>query len=142
MTIPHSLPKPAKLSKIGRGLAGAQAVKETLTIIFLGLPMVKAQPLILLSALPGVVLYLLHWYMALGRPFRRLAFVVWVFTLLDELWGLLLFKELEEPTRGQIRLLHWSYFLGLGFILLALLEIFWRWRRSRAKVLHRVAQPA
>lgn len=103
-----------------------------MTIIFLGLPLVKEEPLVLLSALPGVVLYVLHWQLALGRIGRAVAAAVWAFTLLDELWGLLLFRQLDSPTRGQIRMLHWSYFLGLGFILLALGELGWRWQRRRA----------
>lgn len=131
-----------KISRFGRALAGAQVLKETLSIIFLGLPLVKAAPLVLLSALPGVVLYLLHWHLALGRAGRVLAAAVWAFTLLDELWGLLLFQELDSPTRGQIRLLHWSYFLGLGIILLALGELGWRWQRRRAKALRNVHHKA
>lgn len=131
-----------KISRFGRALAGAQVLKETLSIIFLGLPLVKAAPLVLLSALPGVVLYLLHWHLALGRAGRVLAAAVWVFTLLDELWGLLLFQELDSPTRGQIRLLHWSYFLGLGIILLALGELGWHWQRRRAKALRNVHHKA
>ena len=129
----HPLAVVSKLSRFGRALAGAQVLKETLSIIFLGLPLVKAAPLVLLSALPGVALYLLHWYLALGRAGRVLAAAVWGFTLLDELWGLMLFKELNSPTRGQIRLLHWSYFLGLGIILLALGELGWCWQHRRAK---------
>lgn len=123
-----------KLSRLGRTLAGAQVVKETLSMIFLGLPLVKAAPLVLLSALPGVVLYLLHWHLALGRAGRIFAAAVWAFTLVDELWGLLLFQELDSPTRAQIRLLHWSYFLGLGIIILALVELGWRWQHRRAKI--------
>ena len=138
----HPLPSPAKLSRIGRVLAAAQAVKETLTILFLGLPLVKAVPLVLLAAVPGIVLYLLHWYMAFGKPERRLAATVWVFTLVDEILGLLLFKQLEAPTHGQVRLLHWSYFLGLGLILTALLEIGWRWRKARRKALRKQSKPA
>ncbi|WP_426059686.1 hypothetical protein [Hymenobacter sp. B1770] len=134
---PHLHPQPAvpTLSRLGRFLAGAQVLKETLSMIFLGLPLVKAAPLVLLSALPGVVLYLLHWHLALGRAGRVFAAVVWGFTLLDELWGLLLFQELDSPTRAQIRMLHWSYFLGLAFIVLALGELGWRWqlRRVRAR---------
>ncbi|MBF9238332.1 hypothetical protein I2I05_13080 [Hymenobacter sp. BT683] len=129
----HPLPPVPTLSRLGRVLAGAQVLKETLSMVFLGLPLVKAAPLVLLSALPGVVLYLLHWHLALGRVGRAFAAVVWGFTLLDELWGLLLFQELDSPTRAQIRMLHWSYFLGLGFILLALGELGWRWQRRRAK---------
>ncbi|OGX86067.1 hypothetical protein [Hymenobacter glacialis] len=138
----HPLPAVPKLSRIGRALAGAQVLKETLSIIFLGLPLVKAAPLVLLSALPGVVLYLLHWHLALGRAGRVFATAVWVFTLLDELWGLLLFQELDSPTRNQVRLLHWSYFLGLAIILLALGELVWRWQRRRAKAQRNVHHQA
>ena len=131
-----------KLSPLGRFLAGAQVLKETLSIIFLGLPLVKAAPLVLLSALPGVVLYLLHWHLALGRAGRIFAAAIWGFTLLDELWGLFLFQELDSPTRGQIRLLHWSYFLGLGIILLALGELAWRWQRNRLRARRNVYHQA
>ena len=129
----HPLPAVPKLSRLGRALAGAQVLKETLSVVFLGLPLVAEAPLVLLSALPGVVLYLLHWHLALGRAGRFFAVAVWGFTLVDELWGLLLFQELDSPTRAQIRMLHWSYFLGLGIILLALGELGWRWQRRRAK---------
>ena len=136
---PSALPG---LSQLSRLLAGAQVLKETLSIIFLGLPLVKAAPLVLLSALPGVVLYLLHWHLALGRAGRIFAAVIWGFTLLDELWGLFLFRELDSPTRGQVRLLHWSYFLGLGIILLALGELAWRWQRSRRRARRNVYHQA
>ena len=138
----HSLPTPVKLSKLGRGLAAAQVIKETLTIVLLGVPLVREEPIILLSALPGLVLYLLHWQMWRGRVRRRYAAAVWAFTLLDELWGWFLFRELDAPTRGQVRLMHWSYFLGLGLILLALVEVSWRYRRARAKTLRKPAEPA
>ena len=55
--------------------------------------------------------------------------------------GLLLFKHLDAPTHGQVRLLHWSYFLGLGLILTALLEIGWRWRKARRKALRKQSKP-
>ena len=138
----HPLSIVPKLSHLGRVLAGAQVLKETLSMIFLGLPLVKAAPLVLLSALPGVVLYLLHWQLALGRAGRIFAVAVWMFTLLDELWGLFLFQELDSPTRGQIRMLHWSYFLGLGIILLALGELGWRWQARRAKARRNVHHQA
>ena len=131
-----------KVSRLGRFLAGVQILKETLSIIFLGLPLVKAAPLVLLSALPGVVLYLLHWHLALGRAGRIFAAAIWGFTLLDELWGLFLFKQLESPTRGQVRMLHWSYFLGLGIILLALGELGWRWQRNRRRARRNVYHQA
>ena len=138
----HPLPVVPKLSRFGRALAGAQVLKETLSIIFLGLPLVKAAPLVLLSALPGVALYLLHWQLALGRVGRVFAAAVWGFTLIDELWGLFLFQELDSPTRSQIRLLHWSYFLGLGIILLALVELAWRWQRNKLRARRNVHHQA
>ena len=131
-----------KISNLGRLLAGAQVLKETLSIIFLGLPLVREAPLVLLSALPGVALYLLHWHLALGRAGRIFAAAIWGFTLLDELWGLFLFQELDSPTRAQIRMLHWSYFLGLGIILLALGELAWRWQRNRSRARRNVYHQA
>ena len=131
-----------KISNLGRFLAGAQVLKETLSIIFLGLPLVREAPLVLLSALPGVALYLLHWHLALGRAGRIFAAAIWGFTLLDELWGLFLFQELDSPTRAQIRMLHWSYFLGLGIILLALGELAWRWQRNRSRARRNVYHQA
>jgi|SRR6476661_770649 len=138
----HALPHPPKLSRFGRLLAALQVAKETLSIVVLGLPLVKAVPLALLTALPGVVLYALHWHLVLGRPQRRLAAVVWAFTLIDELWGLLLFRQLESPTLGQERMLYWSYFLGLGIILTALAELCWRWQRRRVKARRNVHHQA
>lgn len=131
-----------QLSRFGRALAGAQVLKETLSIIFLGLPLVKAAPLVLLSALPGVALYLLHWHLMLGRAGRMFAALVWAFTLLDELWGLFLFEELNSPTQAQVRMLHWSYFLGLGIILVALAELGWRWQARRVKARRNVHHQA
>ncbi|MBD2767350.1 hypothetical protein IC235_05535 [Hymenobacter sp. BT664] len=131
LTLHRPLPTIPKLSRLGRSLAAVQALKETMSLIFLGLPLVKEAPLVLLSALPGVVLYLLHWHLALGRPARVFAVAVWAFTLVDELWGLLLFQELDSPTRAQMRMLYWSYFLGLGIIILALGELGWYWQRQR-----------
>lgn len=137
-----SLPVVPKLSRLGRSFAGAQVLKETLSMIFLGLPLIKEQPLILLSALPGVVLYVLHWQLVLGRVGRGFAAAVWGLTLLDELWGLFLFQELDSPTQAQIRLLHWSYFLGLGIILLALGELGWRWQARRVRARRNVHHQA
>ncbi len=136
---PFSIPK---LSRLGRLLAIAQVTKETLSILFLGLPLVKAMPLVLLSAFPGVVLYLLHWHLALGRAGRVLAAGVWLFTLIDELWGVFLFQELDTPTQAQTQMLYWSYFLGLGIILLALTELAWRWQRNRIRARRNVYHQA
>lgn len=39
-------------------------------------------------------------------------------------------------------MLHWSYFLGLGIILLALAELAWRWQRNRLRARRNVYHQA
>jgi toxin CptA len=60
--------------------------------------------------------------------------VIWLFTLLDELWGLILYLRATggAPTLRQLRYLDWSYRLGLAFSVAALLEIGYRRYRDRA----------
>lgn len=127
-----SLPKPKLLSPLGRGIAAAQLAKETLTIVLLGVPLLLAQPVLALAAVPGLVLYTFRWVMVLGRVGQRGAVLVWVFTLIDELWGLsLYFQAYDAPTARQLRYVKWSYGLGLTFTLVALLEIAYRRYRAR-----------
>ena len=138
----HSIPSPKLLSPLGRGLAGLQLTKETLTIILLGLPLLRAQPVLFPAALPGMVLYIFRWTMVLGRVRRRAATAMWLFTLLDELWGLAVYlRAVDEPTARQMRYLTWSYALGMGFTVAALLEIgYGRYReRRRLRVLAKAA---
>jgi len=131
----HPIPSPKLLSPLGRGLAALQLTKETATIILLGIPLVLAHPLLAPAALPGLVLYAFRWVMVLGRVGRRRAVIVWVFTLIDELWGLALYLHtIDAPTMRQLRYLNWSYRLGLVFTLAALLEINWRRYRERANL--------
>jgi hypothetical protein len=89
-----------------------------------------------LAALPGLVLYLFRWVLVLGRLPRRVAARLWVFTLLDELWGLGLYLHAyDAPTARQLRYLKWSVGLGLLFTLAALAEIAYQrygeWRSLR-----------
>jgi toxin CptA len=119
-----TLPQPKRLSPLGRGLAAAQLAKETLTIVLLGVPLLLEQPLLAPAAIPGLVLYLFRWVLVLGRLPRRAAARIWVFTLLDELWGLGLYLHAyDAPTARQLRYLKWSFGLGLLFTLAALAEI-------------------
>lgn len=129
MLPPLSLPAPPKLSRLGRALAAAQAVKETLSFLLLVLPLALEAPLVLVSALPGLGLYLLHLYLAGGRASRVLALAAWVLTLADELWAVLLYHDLGAPLPA--RRLHLSHCLGIAFSLLALAELAWRWPRRR-----------
>ena len=127
-----ALPQLPRLSPLGRGLAAAQLLKETLTIVLLGVPLLLAQPVLAPAALPGLVLYLFRWVLVLGRVPRRAAAGVWIFTLLDEMWGLSLYLHAyDAPTARQLRYLKWSVGLGLGFTLAALAEIAYRRYRAR-----------
>ena len=130
----HPIPSPKLLSPLGRGLATLQLAKETLTIILLGVPLLLGKPLLVLAALPGLVLYLFRWVLVLGRIRRRAAAIVWLFTIVDELWGLVLYLRATggAPTVRQLRYLDWSYRLGLGLAVAALLEIGYRRYRDRA----------
>ena len=106
--MPHhatpTLPQSKRLSPVGRGLAAAQLAKETLTIVLLGVPLLLAQPLLALAALPGLVLYLFRWVLVLGRLPRRAGARLWGFTLVDELWGLSLYLHTyDAPTARQLR---------------------------------------
>ncbi|MFD1469207.1 hypothetical protein ACFQ48_13315 [Hymenobacter caeli] len=124
-----TLPASPRLSRLGRALAAAQAAKETLSFLLLVLPLALEAPLVLVSALPGLVLYALHLYLAAGRATRLLALAAWVLTLADELWAVLLYHDLGAPVPA--RRLHLSHCLGLGISLLALAELAWRWPRRR-----------
>jgi toxin CptA len=128
----HTLPRSKQLSAIGRGLAATQLVKETLTIVLLGVPLLLAQPLLAPAAIPGLVLYLFRWVIVLGRIPRRAVNRIWLFTLLDELWGLGLYLyAYDAPTARQLRYLKWSVGLGLAFTLTALAEIGYQRYRER-----------
>jgi len=135
----HPIPRPKRLSALGRGLAAAQLLKETLTIVLLGVPLLLAQPVLAPAVIPGLVLYLFHWVMVLGRIPRRAAGGIWLFTLIDELWGLSLYLHAyDAPTAQQLRYLKWSVGLGLVFTLAALAEIAYqrfRERRGRRRAL-------
>lgn len=129
----HPIPSSKKLSPLGRGLAALQLAKETATIVLLGIPLLLERPLLVLATLPGLVLYLFRWVVVRGNVRRRVAVAIWLFTIIDELWGLALYlRAVDAPSLRQLRYLNWSYGLGLAFSLAALLEIGYRRFRERA----------
>lgn len=130
----HPIPLPKVLSPLGRGLAALQLAKETATIVLLGVPLLLGKPLLVLAVLPGLVLYLFRWVLVLGNARQRVAVAIWLFTILDELWGLVLYLRATggAPTLRQLRYLDWSYRLGLACSVAALLEIGYRRYRDRA----------
>lgn len=145
--MPHhatpTLPQSKRLSPVGRGLAAAQLAKETLTIVLLGVPLLLEQPLLVVAAIPGLVLYLFRWVMVLGRIPRRTAAGLWLFTLLDELWGLALYLHAyDAPTARQLRYLKWSVGLGLSLTLAALAEIAWQRYGERRSLRRALLRPA
>ncbi|MGI4872730.1 MAG: hypothetical protein ACRYFX_16340 [Janthinobacterium lividum] len=132
---PRPIPSPKLLSPQGRALAALQLAKETLTIVLLGLPLLLAQPVLFPAAIPGMVLYAFRWVMVLGQVRRRAATAVWLFTLVDELWGLAVYLHaVDAPTARQLRYLKWSYGLGMAFTLAALLEIGYRRYTERRRL--------
>lgn len=124
------LPGPAPVSRLGRGLAAAQALKETASALVLVLPVLLARPSwFAVAALPGLVLYGLHGALALGRLRRSAAGLLWGVTLVDEL-GSWLFRELTATTATRHYLVRLSFAIGLVISVSALLELAWRWRRQ------------
>jgi toxin CptA len=140
---PSALPQPKRLSLLGRGLAAAQLAKETLTIVLLGVPLLLEQPVLGLAAIPGLVLYLFRWVIVLGRLPRQAAMRIWLFTLLDEVWGLGLYLHAyDAPTARQLRYLKWSFGLGLLFTLAALTEIAYQRYGERRSLRRALLRPA
>lgn len=121
------------LTPLGRGIGALQLAKETATIVLLGVPFLLERPLLVLATLPGLVLYLFRWVLVTSNMRRRAAVAIWMFTLLDELWGLALYlRTVDTPKLQQLRYVNWSYRLGLVFSLAALAEIGYRSYRERA----------
>ena len=129
----HPIPSSKMLSPLGRSLGALQLAKETATIVLLGIPFVLERPLLVLATLPGLVLYLFRWVLVTSNMRRRAAVVIWLFTLIDELWGLALYlRTVDTPKMQQLRYVNWSYRLGLVFSLAALAEIGYRRYREHA----------
>jgi len=129
----HPIPSSKMLTPLGRGIGALQLAKETATIVLLGVPFLLERPLLVLATLPGLVLYLFRWVLVASNMRRRAAVAIWVFTLLDELWGLALYlRTVDTPKLQQLRYVNWSYRLGLVFSLAALAEIGYRSYRERA----------
>ena len=142
--MPHAaplLPPPAKTSRWGRGLAGAQVVKETLSAVVLVLPVLLARPWVLTTLLPAVVLYGLHVALVLSGLRRRVAGLVWGFTLIEE-GGTWLLREVAATSASSLYYTRVSFGLGLLISVVALMELAWRWQRRRAAMQRNVRHQA
>lgn len=126
-----TLTAPVPSSRLRRGLAAAQVLKETASALLLVLPVLLGRPWFVAAALPGLVLYGLHGALALGRLRRSAAGLVWGVTLIDEL-GSWLIRELTTTSPARHYLVQLSFIIGLIISLSALLELAWRWRLAAA----------
>ncbi|MCB2407396.1 hypothetical protein [Hymenobacter lucidus] len=114
----------SEISPLGRWLAGAQQLKDTLTILgmnivllfgflFFGLP------------LPGLVLYGLRWRLARGTASRVNAIWLWALGLLHEVVCAALFAsaDVRSELHEMAEYLTYGYALGAFISLVGLIEI-------------------
>ena len=117
MEINHSPAASAEISSLGRWLAGAQQLKDTVTI--LGMNFVLLFGLLFFGLpIPGLVLYLLRWRLVRGQGSRSAATRHWGFTLGHELLCAALFASAD--IRSELHEL--ADYLTLGYGLGALLS--------------------
>jgi branched-subunit amino acid ABC-type transport system permease component len=111
-------PAPLEISRLGRWLAGAQQLKDTLTIIGMNLLLVFALFFYGLP-IPGLILYFLRWRIANGRSSYQRAVVLWGLSAVHELLCMLLFQSTEM----QAEMHEWSEWLSFGYTLGLLLSV-------------------
>jgi hypothetical protein len=110
-------------SRLGRWLAGAQQLKDTLTIIGLNFLLLFAL-LFFGLPIPGLILYFLRWRLARGLGSYNRAIVLWALSALHELLCVLLFQSVEMKTElhAAADWLSFGYTFGLVISLAALAE--------------------
>jgi hypothetical protein len=115
----ESNPSPAaaaEISSLGRWLAGAQQLKDTITIVgmnfmllfgllFFGLP------------IPGLILYWLRWRLVRGQGGRNYALRLWGFSFLHEILCAALFAstDMHAELHEVAEYLTVGYLLGAAF---------------------------
>ncbi|UOQ72182.1 hypothetical protein [Hymenobacter cellulosilyticus] len=108
---------PAEISTTGRWLAGAQQLKDTLTI--LGMNILLLFGVLCGIAIPGLVLYFLRWKLVRGKGRRQSAATHWAITLVHELCCGLLFMSADM----QNELHEWGAGLAVGYLLGCLISL-------------------
>lgn len=103
---------PLPISRLARWLAGAQQLKDTLTILGLNFMLVFALFFYGLP-IPGLVLYFLRWRLASGRGSYQRAVVLWALSAVHEFLCMLLFQSTEM----KAELHEWSGWLSFGYTL-------------------------
>lgn len=100
-------------TSLGRWLAGAQQLKDTLTI--LGLNVLLLFGLLLLGLpIPGLVLYALRWRLARGKATQNRALWIWGLSVVHELLCAVLFfsQEVHQELGSYASWIGSGYLLG------------------------------
>lgn len=113
-----TLPAPLPISRLGRWLAVAQQIKDTLTIVGLNLLLLFAL-LFYGLPIPGLVLYCLRWRLARGVGSYQRAVILWGLSAVHEFLCMLLFQSTEM----KAELHEWSEWLSFGYTLGLLLSL-------------------
>ena len=113
----------SEISRLGRWLAGAQQLKDTLTIV--GMNIVLLFGLLFFGLpLPGLVLYALRWRLMRGKATRANAIWLWALGLLHELLCVALFAstDVRSELHEMAEYLTYGYALGAFISLAGLFE--------------------
>ena len=124
MQTEQEITAPLVVTRLGRGVAIAQQLKDTLIILGMNF-MLLFGILFYGIAVPGLVLYALRWRLVRGKSSPRRALAVWSFTFVHEVLCVLLFQSADmqsELMNGAAQLLSFGYLLGVGFSLVGLAE--------------------
>ena len=108
---------PLQISRLGRWLAGAQQLKDTLTILGMNIMLLFAL-LFFGLPIPGLILYFLRWRLARGVGSYSRALVLWGLSAVHELLCILLFQSAEIQTE----LHEVAYWLSFGYTIGLLLS--------------------
>ncbi|MBX0290884.1 hypothetical protein K3G63_10565 [Hymenobacter sp. HSC-4F20] len=118
----NAAPAPAGTS-LGRWLAGAQQLKDTLTIVGLNF-MLLFGLLIFGLPIPGLILYALRWRLVRGKATRPQALRIWSLSLGHELLCALLFfsQEIQQELGSYASWIGSGYLLGAAISAVSLAE--------------------
>ncbi|GGE95565.1 hypothetical protein [Hymenobacter cavernae] len=109
---------PLETTSLGRKLAVAQQIKDTLTI--LGMNILLIFGIMFGVAIPGLVLYFLRWRLTRGKSSRTGALLLWGIGVLHEVLCAFLFASADL----QSELHDWATYLAWGYILGVIINLF------------------
>ncbi|OUJ75451.1 hypothetical protein [Hymenobacter crusticola] len=104
-------------TSLGRQVATAQQIKDTLTI--LGMNVLLVFGILFGIGIPGLILYGLRWKLTRGGATPTRAIVLWALTTVHEVLCVALFFS----TDMQAELHEWATYLGWGYALGVLISL-------------------